>query len=71
MDRREIEAEFLCPRLRHSARQATQERCFRVTSFAWSEAAAASRVALHGTDAEALSNGQQFAAHGKNPCLAA
>ena len=43
----------------------------RITSFAWSEAAAASRVALHGTDAEALSNGKQFAAHGKNTCLAA
>jgi hypothetical protein len=24
-----------------------------------------------GTDAEALSDGQQFAAHGKNTCLAA
>ena len=44
---------------------------FWITAFAWSEAAAASSGRLDGTDAEALSNGKQLAAHGKNSCLTA
>jgi hypothetical protein len=70
MGRREIKAKFVC---RGRAIQPNEQfksgapghvlcmvggRCCKPGRFA-------------GTDAEALSDGQQFAAHGKNTCLAA
>ena len=69
MGRREVEAKFLCrgravqpdehlkSGVPHHGLCMVGGRCDKLSRFG-------------GTDAEALSNGKQFAAHGKNTCLA-
>ena len=64
--RQEIHAELF--RLSRSTRapRATSSAPLRVTSFAWSEAAEASRVALMELTPKQLCNCEQLAAHGRN-----